>query len=116
MYTHPQRPRPVFSVNVMYLLMCRRWAGRRRPQARDLRNLAAIIVLGAASQSSPNSANNGTTTSPNAYYHQNGAQPQSVVLENSSCNVRPGELIGVIGHMGSGKSTFVSAIAGEEHK
>ena len=61
------------------------------------------------------SANNGAL-SPNVYYRQDSEPPQSIVLENSSCNVRPGELIGVIGHMGSGKSTFVSAIAGEEHR
>ena len=62
------------------------------------------------------SANNGTLSPPNVYYRQDSDPPQSIVLENSSCNVRSGELIGVIGHMGSGKSTFVSAIAGEEHR
>ena len=61
------------------------------------------------------SASNGAL-SPNVYYRKDSDPPQSIVLENSSCNVKPGELIGVIGHMGSGKSTFVSAIAGEEHR
>ena len=53
---------------------------------------------------------------PGVYYNGDCLPPQSIVLENVSCSVRPGELVGVIGHMGSGKSTFVSAIAGEEHR
>ena len=62
------------------------------------------------------SANNGTLPPPSVYYNGDCLPPQSVVLENVSCTVRPGELVGVIGHMGSGKSTLVSAIAGEEHR
>jgi ABC-type polysaccharide/polyol phosphate transport system ATPase subunit len=42
--------------------------------------------------------------------------PQSLCLENLDCSIRKGELVGVIGHMGSGKSTFIEAVAGEQLK
>lgn len=45
-----------------------------------------------------------------------GEQQQSLCLENVNCCVRKGELMGVIGQMGCGKSTFIDAIAGELHK
>ena len=41
---------------------------------------------------------------------------QQPCLENLECTVVKGELIGVIGHMGCGKSTLIEAIAGEHHK
>lgn len=40
----------------------------------------------------------------------------SFCLENVSCAINIGELVGVIGPMGSGKSTFIEAIAGEHLK
>ena len=44
------------------------------------------------------------------------SSPQAPCLENLDCSIKKGELIGVIGHMGSGKSTFIEAIAGEQLK
>ena len=41
-------------------------------------------------------------------------QQQQVCLDRVSLEVERGELIGVIGHMGSGKSTLVEALAGEQ--
>ncbi len=43
---------------------------------------------------------------------QQQQQQQQLCLENISLEVERGELIGVIGHMGSGKSTLIEAIAG----
>ena len=68
-----------------------------------------------------NSNGSGNGGGGNALTATNGHGPtsplhQKICLENVSFTVAPGELVGVIGHMGSGKSTLVSAIAGEEHK
>ncbi len=58
-------------------------------------------------------SNNGETANGNGV---GVGDSQKACLENVSFTVCPGELLGVIGHMGSGKSTLVSAIAGEEHR
>lgn len=45
----------------------------------------------------------------NVYY---GYSPEAGVIKNMSCNIKRGEVYGVIGSNGSGKSTFMSLAAG----
>jgi len=38
------------------------------------------------------------------------------ILHNISFNVKPGELVAIVGHVGSGKSSVISALLGEMEK
>ena len=46
------------------------------------------------------------------HIYSEGLPHESVALENVSFNVEDGQLVGVIGHTGSGKSTLVQHLNG----
>ena len=51
----------------------------------------------------------------NTYEYSDKPEDTSPCLEKMDCTIIRGELIGVIGSMGSGKSTFIEALAGEQY-
>ncbi|XP_065898603.1 multidrug resistance-associated protein 1-like isoform X2 [Dysidea avara] len=41
---------------------------------------------------------------------------ESTILENINLNIKPGQLVAVVGHVGAGKSSLISALLGEMEK
>lgn len=46
------------------------------------------------------------------YVYDLGSGSEKIALDNVSCVIEPGEFIGLIGHTGSGKSTFIQHLNG----
>ena len=47
-----------------------------------------------------------------SYIYEEGSSMERLALDNISCVIEQGEFIGVIGHTGSGKSTFIQHLNG----
>ena len=51
-----------------------------------------------------------------SYIYEKGTGFERQALKNVSCAIEDGEFIGLIGHTGSGKSTFIQHLNGDVYK